>query len=1143
MNKKMIKLLSVMLALCLIAVSLPAGSFAAEREKGKLRLGVLTDVHYYAQENIDDLDACQRACESTMSTSHLSDGILDCALDVYEKKAAADGLDYLFISGDLTRNGDIVSARKLAEKLEAFEERTGVPVIVTNGNHDINNKNADLFRNGRFEKTAEKISPQAFREIFKDLGWDLAVEEFTPAAGKTAGCLSYVAQLKNGYRLIVMDGGMYSADNTYAAKNVGETGGRLTKDALAWCVEQTRDAVEDGETPLGMTHWSIVPHFTKEIAPFKDFCMVDFDRVSERLADAGMRYVFTGHIHLQDIASHVSDLGNIIYDVCTSSTINFPNYIRTVELDNSGDDTLDFSCETHDFDETKPLEWNGVTYDRPFKYKGFGINFTGDDAYTMVMNLLKYQLEFGILKDVVDNGGLYEFLTGAFDLEGMIDGLLGGGVSLGKLTIFSSKNVMSLIKDLCDQIDKAYLSDPDRLLDILGGVLRPIVEFKVSDVPCTRFIDTYGFGSPDRGGNLGEAVASTLVYFYSGEQDISEDAFMTDFVKRLDTGEVSTELLDVLLDQLLDSFIQNELFGTLRLNLSAAFPKGTFGHILVKTLDLGLKAMLFGNNTFKNIVKIGFGLLHAFRIIPYASINDILYHVMDEYLTPSQMEEVDGEIQSFIVSLSIDDEPSTYSAPGVFTDLEASFAAKLDGGYEVEATADNLRLPALVSNTFGNSASNRRNISWFTKATVTGSDYCLTEKSAYEAGGFTPVNTAPAGVTVSVDTREVTRQYPGIDLGVAGFFNYTFALQRHMLTISGLKPGTTYYYKIGDAEKGFWSETAKIKTAGDSNSVTFFHVADPQCGLEKQYGTFSGVLDTAYSLFPNAAFMICTGDHVDHGDNFKQWKWMFASARDKIMNTALMPTAGNHEGKGTKAINNYFTLPYYADQNTEDGVFYSFDYNNTHFIVLNTENLGDDDALSDEQIEWLKKDAGGSTAQWKILSLHKALYSNGSHYDDDDVVAIRKQLCSLLPELGIDVVLQGHDHVYLRTAAMNSNKVVKVYETTETYDGREYKATVNPDGTYYCITACSGVKYYKSKPAKETDKLFPRAEAIVDCDFPVFSSYRIVGNKLYFDAWGVDVKTGEARRIDSYEIIKDPSIDTPKFNDRCRLSDLFKAAA
>lgn len=52
-----------------------------------------------------------------------------------------------------------------------------------------------------------------------------------------------------------------------------------------------------------------------------------------------------------------------------------------------------------------------------------------------------------------------------------------------------------------------------------------------------------------------------------------------------------------------------------------------------------------------------------------------------------------------------------------------------------------------------------------------------------------------------------------------------------------------------------------------------------------------------------------------------------------------------------------FVLPKTVDQDRESGVFYSYDYNNAHFIVLNTNNLSDSKALSDDQLAWLKADA------------------------------------------------------------------------------------------------------------------------------------------------------------------------------------------
>ena len=231
-----------------------------------------------------------------------------------------------------------------------------------------------------------------------------------------------------------------------------------------------------------------------------------------------------------------------------------------------------------------------------------------------------------------------------------------------------------------------------------------------------------------------------------------------------------------------------------------------------------------------------------------------------------------------------------------------------------------------------------------------------------------------------------------------------------------------------------------------------------------------------------------------------------------------MTTSGNHETNGVNATVNNFLLSNVPQQDTTNGVYYSFDYNNAHFMVLNTNDLNEDNTLSTKQTEWLKADAAASDKQWKIVALHKAIYSNGSHYDDDDVVALRAQLSALMPELNIDVVLQGHDHVYLRTTAMKDNAKCEIVERTVSHNGNSYTAMVNPDGTVYAIDGCAGVKYYQTKDAALTDELFPRAQTIYDATAPVFSAIQIDGDNLYFDAY--TVKNGNASKIDSFAISK-----------------------
>ncbi len=1131
MKKKLFKIISVVLAVALLTAAVPATVFAQNTATGKLDIGVMTDIHYYAPENVDDMTVFGEACEKTISTSHLAHNILLTALDFYKVKAEKGELDYLFIPGDLTKNGDLASHTALAGILEAWEEQTGVPVLVANGNHDINNSKAKAFKNGDFTtEGAEITTPEAYRELYKNLGYDLAIEEFTPPAGEKAGMLSYVAQLENGYRLVMMDGGMYSADITPDGVDEHETSGKFSEAVLEWALEQVEESKDLGYSVIGMTHWNLVSHFGyKEHAAFTAFLIEDSQYVSELLADAGMQYAFTGHMHIHDISKLVSDNGNVIYDIATSSLINFPNLIRTVQFDNTASDVIKADIKSHNFDELKPLTWNGITYEQPFSDYCFGINFVGDSAKDMVMDLAGYYVD-SFVPQIKAAGGLYNFLNDMLGLEELIDGLfddlLGGGIGFAGITILGTKNAMGLIKDLCNQIDKAYVEHPEELMGLVSDLLDGLLEIQVSDIPCTKFLDKYGFGDASRGGNFGELVSSVLVYMYLPGTDMSDDAFVMDAMKKLDTGEISSKVFDALLEHLVNGFLLDGLLSTLELNLAAAFPFGTVGHILIGAIDTILTVLLWGDMSFTHIVDTVFSLLGALGVLDASSLNGLLDHLITEYMTPSQFETIDGELKNFVNDLCIDDNSE---------DNNIVLTANVNGGYEVEKSADNLRLPSHIAVTFGDDTATSRNISWITKKSVTGTDIQLSLDAAALSAEL------PAGVKVTAAGETVQRMNYGIDIGIAGLLKYFFDVNRHTVKIEGLQPGTTYYYRIGDAAKGYWSEVGTITTADNSDSFTFFHMSDPQSGMERQYKVWANVVDTAFNMYPDSKFILSTGDQVDHGDNFHHWKWLFNTASADLMNTAFMPTAGNHEEHGTFALKNNFVLPAHPQQDEETGTYYSFTYNNALFMVLNANNLNEDEGFSNEQIEWLKATANASDADWKIVATHKALYSNGSHYDDDDVIEMRAQLATLMPELGVDIVLQGHDHVYLRTDAMNNNEVVEVYEMSVDNNGKTYTAKVNPDGTIYAINACSGVKYYQTKDAADTDELFPRAEKIVDATYPVFAAIRIEGNSLYFDSYGVTDKGTE--NIDSFAIVKDASIDTPKYSaGKCPLNKLFAAA-
>ena len=132
---------------------------------------------------------------------------------------------------------------------------------------------------------------------------------------------------------------------------------------------------------------------------------------------------------------------------------------------------------------------------------------------------------------------------------------------------------------------------------------------------------------------------------------------------------------------------------------------------------------------------------------------------------------------------------------------------------------------------------------------------------------------------------------------------------------------------------------------------------------------------------------------------------------------------------------------------------------------------------------------------------------------------MREQLSVLMPELDIDMVFQGHDHVYMRTGSLVNNANTAYNTAYLNHNGKVYKTQVQPTGTTYVISGTCGVKTYIQNDVTLTDKYFPRGETILSVDAPMFSAVEIRDGVLYFDAY--TVTDDGAKTVDSFAIQKD----------------------
>ncbi|MBR5544338.1 MAG: metallophosphoesterase [Clostridia bacterium] len=1117
------KLFCVILAVAVFAVGIPFTAIAAATTDD-VNFVILSDLHYFAEDSqgptAEDKAEFNEMMLMNNATSGLAPEILDAALANVTAMALQGKIDFLLVPGDLTRNAEKAAHKELVKKFKAFELATGIPVYVINGNHDINNNRAAIY-DGENLLTAKKnpelraeldTTPEEFEALYKDFGYSSEggyYSRYKQIAGNSEGSLSYAIDLPNDYRLIAIDSQLYSADNTDSGLNEQETAGHMSDELLEWALKECEKAEKDGKTIIGFTHTNTVPHFDTEVDLFDNFVFRDWEKAADKLADAGMHYTVSGHVHMQDVATYVSDNGEEITDITGASVLSYPNMFRSVNMSAASNGDISCTYESHDIDEFVPVVIDGVAQPKPFKYQTWAYNFGGDNIKTFATNVIRYQLVYGFGKDVKEAGGLYNYLSETIGIKELISGLVDNEMLGGALGEIGNAAAKALIYSLCNQLEKAYLQDPDKTMGILDPMLDKLLGIEVSDYPSTAFKDTLGFGSTGEKGTLGDLASSVLAYHYTNNEDYKNDKFLLNALDRFYNGENGEVIISTLLDVVLNDLLQDTILKDIKIDPVSWGINGENGE-LVASLTSIIDGIL-GTNGFPEI-----GVSDIISIILITGLigdgdklSDVLYSVLGEYLTDSFYEVIDGEFYRILKDLTHDDNP------GYMMDFDGTVT--YTGKVAVPLSQNNLRLPSHIAVTLGEDASSDRNISYVTKYSITNTDIQIVPYS--ENPDFSKGSTVDADIKTSCEV-DAERAYSAIDLSFIGIINHKMTVNRHIINIKGLEAGQKYCYRIGDASRNWWSDIGVIDTADNSTEFSFFHMTDPQSVTEMQYeNNWALTLDTAFKNHSDAGFILSTGDHVDNGGDFVEWKRMFNSAASNLMSAPLMGASGNHEERGDNALVQNFVYSNLPEQDTTTGVYYSFDYNTAHVAVLNSNDLNDNGGLSDAQIQWLTEDMNASKKAWKFVALHKAPYSNGSHFDDEDVAAIRAQFATLMPELDIDIVFQGHDHVFMRTDVMNNNAVVETETQKLSYNGLEYVSKISPDGTIYSINGTAGCKHYEPKAAEETAEAFPAGETVVSIDIPTYSYIQINGGNLYFDSYAVN-DDGSEERIDSFAISK-----------------------
>ncbi|MBW2524659.1 MAG: metallophosphoesterase [Deltaproteobacteria bacterium] len=311
--------------------------------------------------------------------------------------------------------------------------------------------------------------------------------------------------------------------------------------------------------------------------------------------------------------------------------------------------------------------------------------------------------------------------------------------------------------------------------------------------------------------------------------------------------------------------------------------------------------------------------------------------------------------------------------------------------------------------------------------------------------------------------------------------------RHHEVRVAGLEPDQQYHYAVTlDGAQPGSAELTLHTAVLPGTSFPMVILGDTRSGDAEHAAIVAAVQQEAPRLAIN------TGDLVADGGVDEQWDTFFAIESPLISQVPLYPVVGNHDTYRGDAPNfrDAFALP-------GNELYYSFDYGNAHFVIVDghasTELacVKDDEIVlncfDETQLGWLEADLEAACereeTRWVFVAVHEGPYSSKSdRYGSSQM----RELLPLFGRLGVTAIFSGHDHYYERG--------------------------VSDNGVPYVITGGAGAGLY---------------DLAEPCDFP----HTVVTNSQVHHFVSLDVQADSVRLVAKQAdgtVIDETTFDTPK---------------
>lgn len=241
--------------------------------------------------------------------------------------------------------------------------------------------------------------------------------------------------------------------------------------------------------------------------------------------------------------------------------------------------------------------------------------------------------------------------------------------------------------------------------------------------------------------------------------------------------------------------------------------------------------------------------------------------------------------------------------------------------------------------------------------------------------------------------------------------------------IDDLEETTAYLYRVGSEEMG-WSRSYELWTGTFDDTYSFVYLTDAQIGAsgswENDRDRWAASVDQIDQFEKDASMIVSGGDQIETHRSEDEYASLIAP--ELLKQLPFSATIGNHDNQSDQFNSHFFTpnrseIHGYESEDGRAGGDYWYIYNGVLYLNINTNARSEGE---EDHIAFMRDviDEQGDAANWTVVTMHHSLYSAAFHSVEQDVIERREALAPAFSELGVDLVLAGHDHIYTRSYLM-----------------------------------------------------------------------------------------------------------------------------